>query len=184
MSIVPVQSSIGLAFSITGLALVMPVCFMFRQYFRSLDYFQMTYIFASVLAISNVTFSDNLNDSWVPFPENFLSGICTSGDLVCSIGFQLSFTICLIGVLLILLLIVTIEKCRKPELKFEPVYSFFKGFFRWTYAPLVYYSIIYLKSALDNGEISPIISAGVILGFTFLFPIFQLISYKCLQTEE
>ncbi len=107
MVILTEHDRVGLGFSITGLALVLPVCFMFKHYFRSLDYIQLSYLFAAILGFSSNTFSRDLDDSWVNFSNNFFS-FCTTGDVVCTLGFQLSFTICLLGAILILLLIVSI----------------------------------------------------------------------------
>lgn len=107
MTIVPDHSVAGLIFSIISLAAVVPVCFMFRHYFRSLDFMQFVYLWAVLLGASSATFGNNLNNTWVPWNYNFLS-FCTAGDLVCTTGFQLSFTICLVGVLLLLLFIVSL----------------------------------------------------------------------------
>ena len=88
---------------------------------RFLDHLQIFYLLFLGLASSTSIFSGYLDESWVLFPRNFYI-FCTTGDLVCTVGFPLSFTSCLIGFLLIVKIIVAIEQCRKKELRFEPVY--------------------------------------------------------------
>lgn len=146
-SIVPTYNVPGTAFSIAALAAIVPVMIMFKQYFRSLDFLQMSYFFS--ITMFATAFSSNLSASIANFQYNFLS-FCSSGDLICTTGFQLSFGIVVAGFLLISLLFTLIRKCCKPELTFEPIYLFFKGFFKWIYLPLTYYSTTYLAKALDK----------------------------------
>ena len=174
-------SSIGLAFSIVGLALLIPYVFLFKQHLRYFDHLQLTVLYWLVLARSQNTFASHLEDSWAKFIPNFLK-FCTEGDLVCTVGFALSFTICLIGALIILWLIVTIEKCRKPNLKYQPVYSSFKGFFKWTFIALATFSLTYLVNDIKQGTNNNLIASIVILAFTVVFPFIQLIYYKVIQT--
>jgi hypothetical protein len=148
----------------------------------------MSYIFA--LAMYSTSFSANLAISFTNFNLNFLT-FCTSGDIVCTLGFQLSFGVVLIGLLLLIAIFVGIQRCcGRPNLEMEPTYTAFKGFFKWIYLPYTYYSAFYLASALDksinqnNTNTTNIIEAAVIGGFCLLFPILQLIAYKCIQTEE
>ena len=170
--------------SFGGLALVVPICFIFKQYFGFLDHVQLTYLYFLVLAPTSGAFSNALGFSWSKFIPNFLK-FCTDGDLVCEQGFALSFIICLLGVLFLLLIIVNIQKCRKPDLRYEPVYSFLKGFFKWTYLPLSYYSQYYLIQLLymNNTGDSDFIPSVIITAWTLLFPFAQLIAYKCLQQQ-
>ena len=148
---------------------------------RFLDHLQIFYLLFLGLASSSTSiFSGYLDESWVLFPRNFYV-FCTTGDLVCTVGFPLSFTSCLIGFLLIVKIVVAIEQCRKKELRFEPVYVFFKGFFRWTFLALFYYSLIYLVKSIKQTK-DDLIPSIVILSVTTLFPFFQLIAYKCIQT--
>jgi hypothetical protein len=177
------HAQVGLAFSIVGLVLVVPSTFLFKQYFRFFDHLQLTLLYWMALAPSYDLFASHLTDSWAYFVPNFLK-FCTFGDLVCQLGFALSFTICLLGVILLLWLIVTLEKCRKPDLRFEPVYSTFKGFFRWTYIALAYYSLTHLITDLKNGTRNDFLSSIVVLAWTAVFPIIQLIFYKVIQTEN
>jgi len=108
---------LGWGFSFAGLALVVPICFLFKQYLGFLDHVQLTYLYFMVLAPMSGAFSNWLDFSWSKFIPNFLK-FCVSGDVVCEEGYALSFTICLVGVLLLLFIIVSIEKCRKPDLRY------------------------------------------------------------------
>lgn len=148
-SFIPASTLVGLGqgLSIAGLALCMPFCFAFRSYLRFLDHIQMYYAFAIVLSSQTALFSNNLINSWVGFDKNIFY-FCSSGELVCTAGFPLSFGSCLLVFLLIMRLIVLIETCRKKEIRFEPVYTFFKGLTRWVYAPLSYWSIYFLIKSI------------------------------------
>lgn len=108
-----IYEQIGLAYSIVGLTLVVPTVFIFKQYNRFLDHLQIVLLFALVLQPNHDMFGSHLEDSWAEFIPNFLK-FCTTGDLVCSLGFALSWTICLVGVILIFGLIVAFEKRRRP----------------------------------------------------------------------
>lgn len=44
-SVMPDYDTPGRVYSIVSLSLVVPVMFLFRQYFRGLDFMQMSYIF-------------------------------------------------------------------------------------------------------------------------------------------
>ena len=177
-----ILSGLGLGYSITGIALVIPICFGFRQYFRFLDHLQIFYLLFLSLGSGTKIFSSYLDSSWVLFPHNFYV-FCSSGDLVCTVGFPLSFTSCLIAFLLIMRIIVAFEKCRKPEIRFEPVYTFFKGFFRWTFIPLTYYSLYFLIKSVQ-GTSNDLIPSIVVFSVCVIFPIIQLIVYKCIQGEK
>jgi hypothetical protein len=98
---------LGWGFSFTGLALVVPICFLFKQHFGFLDHVQLTYLYFMVLAPTSGAFSEWLRFSWSEFIPNFLK-FCSNNDLVCTEGFALSFSICLVGVLFLLLIIVNI----------------------------------------------------------------------------
>jgi hypothetical protein len=115
MSIVPIYSTPGVAFSIVGLVGVAPICFIFRHFFRGLEFMQMAYYFAATMAVS--TFSANLGTSLANFNYNFLT-FCESGDLVCSLGFQLSFASCLVGALIFFFVVVMLQKCCRPHLRY------------------------------------------------------------------
>lgn len=185
-NVVPTYSAASTIFSVAALALVVPVQFIFRQNYRSLDFLQMSYIFAGTMF--KASFSNHLSISFASFPYNFLS-FCQSGDLVCTLGFQLSFGAVLIGFLLMTALFIGLQRCCGKKLEMEPIYSTFKGFFRWFYLPATYHSAHYLALALEqsfnqsNTNLTNIIWAASIAGFCFVFPILQLLAYKCIQTE-
>lgn len=174
--------ALGRGLSIVGLALCMPFCFAFRSYLRFLDHLQLFYVFAIALASSSTTFSGNLSNSWVAFDKNIFF-FCTTGELVCTAGFPLSFGACLLVFLLVMRLIVAIETCRKKDIRFEPVYTFFKGLTRWIYAPLSYWSVFFLIKSIQ-GNSDSLISSVVILAICALFPVAQLVGYKLIQTEK
>lgn len=109
-NVIPNYSLPGAIFSITSLALVVPVMFMFRQYFRSLDFIQMSYLFG--LSMYSTSFSTYLNISFIGFDYNFFT-FCRKGDLVCTLGFQLSFGSVLVVFLLLIAIIVRIQRCGK-----------------------------------------------------------------------
>ena len=184
--LVPSQNVIGIVYSILGLVLVWPICFVFKQYFRVLDHVQFMYLWGMVIFSGSWEFSDHLGYSWFSFMPSFLDGLCTNGDFICTAGGQLSWTICFVGAFLILMMIVSIEKCRRDNLKAEPVYAFFKGILRWTYLPLFYYSVKFLLSGIVNGTYtnSSFIGSVVVLVVLIAFPITQLVVYKCIQDPE
>lgn len=109
-NVVTNYSAPGAIFSITSLTLVAPVMFMFRQYFRSLDFIQMSYLFG--LAMYSNSFSTYLNISFIGFDYNFFT-FCTKGDLVCTLGFQLSFGSVLICFLFLIAIFVRMQNCGK-----------------------------------------------------------------------
>jgi hypothetical protein len=60
---------IGYAYSITGIALTIPIVFVFRQYFRVLDFVQFMYVFWAVLASQRI-FSEYLKIGFAQFDSN------------------------------------------------------------------------------------------------------------------
>ena len=104
---------LGLVYAIVGLASLTPLCFVFRLYFRFLDHVQFLYLLATALTSSSGIFSTSLEISWADIPQNFYI-FCQSGDLVCTLGFQLSFTSCLIVTILLAFIITRIIACKKP----------------------------------------------------------------------
>jgi hypothetical protein len=141
-----IYNQVGFAFSIAGLAAVVPILFLFKQYFRFLDHVQLVFLYWVIISPQSSTFGSHLKSSWVYFIPNFLT-FCNSQDsqdIVCAIGGQLSFTVCLLGAIIITFFIVAILKCKKSSVKYEPVYTALKGLFRWTYLCLSYFSINFL----------------------------------------
>ena len=171
---------IGWVYAIAGIVFMIPIVFFFKQYFRFLDHAQFLFLFyVSILSSGSAIFSKYLFLSWADISANIYV-FCSSGDLVCALGFQLSFTSCFVAFILLVGLIVIIVKCKKPEAKYEPIYRFLKGLFRWTYVPLVYYSLYYLITSITNSQ-NYLVESIVIFAVCTLFPICQLIGYKILQ---
>lgn len=70
--IVPAHNVIGIVFSVYGLVLVWPVVFVFKQYFRVLDYMQFMFVWGLVILDGTWEFSDHLGVScWNFFPSFF-----------------------------------------------------------------------------------------------------------------
>ena len=171
-------------FSIFSLSVIVPILLVYRHYFRSLEFLQMSFIFAA--SMYKTAFSSKLFISMNNFDPNFLN-FCTTGDMICKLGYQLSFGIILLAIILLIRIFVTLKRCSgTTNLEFEPTYAFFKGFFRFIYLPLVYYASEYLTResstfSASNASTSFIASAAIIC-FSALFPLVQLIGYKCIQT--
>lgn len=104
---------LGMAFSIVGLAFIIPICFVFRQYFRFNTHMQFLYLFYIAFAPTAAIFSSYAEISWASIAQNFYI-FCTTGDLVCTLGFQLSYTSCLVVSILLALIITKIVACKKP----------------------------------------------------------------------
>lgn len=175
---------IAYTYSIVAIAFTVPIVFVFRQYFRLLDYVQLVYLFSVAFPADDI-FSKYLSLGFGQFSSNLslLSSLCTSGSFICVTGFQLSYCACVAGSILLLGFIVMLVKCKKSGVGFEPVYRFMKGLIRWGYFPLSYYSTLYLIYSLQ-GEADDLIPSVVVLAVCVLFPILQLIGYKCIQTAE
>jgi len=133
MGFLPYYNSPAIIMSIVSLTAVVPVLCIFRQYFRGLDFLQLSYFLAT--AIINTSFSSYLYTSIAGFNKSFLT-FCTYPDLACMLGFQISFGIVIVGLMFLFFLVATIQKCSKPQLTYEPVYLSLKGFLRWIYVPL------------------------------------------------
>lgn len=177
-----ILSGLGKGLSITGLVIVMPFCFAFRHYFRFLDHIQLFYAFSIYFGLGINIFSNSLSNSWIGFSYNIYF-ICTPGGFVCTAGFPLSFASCLVLFLIAMRIIVAIQTWRKKEIRFQPVYTFFKGLSRFFYAPLCYYSIYFLIlsfKGLSDSLLPSIVVAAACIGF----PIAQLVGYKLIQTQK
>jgi len=77
--------------------------------------------------------------------------------------------------------IAAIEGCRKKDIRFEPVYTFFKGLTRWIYAPLSYWSVYFLIQSITSTSTS-LYPSIAILAIVIIYPLAQLIGYKLIQT--
>ena len=73
MSFIPedVLSGLGFGYSIAGIVLVVPICFIFREYFKFLDNLQLFFLFYLALGKNKQMFSHYLSASWVDFDRNF-----------------------------------------------------------------------------------------------------------------
>jgi len=138
-SFIPQQDTLGIAFSIAGLAFICFSTYYRRTYSRVLEVAQMSFLFAAILAPTTALFSNKLGYSWLSFMPSFLN-YCKTGDFSCRYGYLLSPSICWAGVALLSLIIIKIIARCKPSVKFEPFYNLFKGLFRWTFGPLIFYS--------------------------------------------
>lgn len=73
---------------------------------------------------------------------------------------------------------------KKPNLRYQPFYTFYKGFLRWPLAPLMYYSISVVIPGLDARKYSNnFVGAAVVILFCALVGLIELIGFKCNQTE-
>jgi len=180
---IPYQNILGLAFSLAGLALVAPVAFFFRNYSLTLDAAQLLYAFVMVLAPGSSLFSNNLGAGWLSFMPNFLN--CNNGNYSCLYGNLLSPLICWSGAVIILFFIFKLIAIKKPKLTYQPFYTFFKGFLRWTLPPLIYDSTtVLIKSLQAQKFTSDFIVSAVVLGFLILVAFIELIGYKCLENKN
>jgi hypothetical protein len=75
--LVPSQNIIGIVYSIFGLVLIWPIVFVFKQYFRILDYVQFLFLWGMVIHAGTWEFSDHLGYSWLSFMPSFLSTLCS-----------------------------------------------------------------------------------------------------------
>ena len=64
---------IALVFAITGAALLIPLCFLFRLYFRFFDHVQFLYLFYISLVSTSTIFSTYLEVSWAELSYNLFT---------------------------------------------------------------------------------------------------------------
>lgn len=108
MAVVVEYNTAAIVLSIFALSVSPIVLLFFRHYYRGLDFLQMCYLFAILMA--NTTFSSRLTTAMLDFNKNLLT-FCTTGDFVCNNGFRLSFGACLLGVLALTFFFVMLQKC-------------------------------------------------------------------------
>lgn len=177
-SFIPQLDDIGIGFSIAGLAFVSISTYYRRSYSRVLEAVQMAYLLAFTMTPTTSLFSNKLGYSWLSFMPSFLK-YCTTGDFSCTYGYLISPSICWAGATLLCLIIIKIIGRCKPNIKFQPFYNFFKGFFRWTFAPLIYFSTQILITKLQAGnKDNDLIASAVVLGYFAAISIIELIGYK------
>lgn len=122
--------------SIVALAIAPLSYIILKKYYRSLCFLQLSYYYAVAYLTTTNFFSKYLGYSCVDFQANLLT-FCESTDLVCSLGFPLSFAGVFAAFLFVVFIFTAIQKCCGKDIRFEPVYSFFKGFITWFYVPIV-----------------------------------------------
>ena len=167
-SFIPYQQTIGLAFSIAGLSLVCFNTYIRRTYSPTLTACQLFYLFAMILTPSVTLFSNQLNYSWLSFMPNFLN-YCSTGDFSCTYGYLISPSICWAGAAILSFIIIKIIARSKPNAKFQPFYNLYKGFLRWTFAPLIYFcTTIVIKSLQYNSKDTNFYGAIIVLAYFLL----------------
>lgn len=181
MAIISNYHAPAVVMSIIALSVTPLIVLFFRIYYRGLEFLQMAYLFAFVMA--QQAFSNKLTTAMVQFDRSFFNS-CTTGDFVCTNGFALSFGAVLAAILGLTFLFVSIQKCCNKTVEYEPVYSTFKGFIKWIYVPLAFSSTFYVLTYINQSTIqmSDILLPAIVLGILVLLPFFQLIGYKCIQT--
>jgi hypothetical protein len=184
--IIPHSYEVGVTVSAVSLALAIPHYFIFNTHLRILDFVQLIFLF-NLVATNWAIFASYLNDSWLQFIPNFYSNYCDAGGFVCTVGYALCFGTVLVGVIILALIITGIEKCRKPNIRFMPVFTLFKGLVRWIYISLSSISalfIYYYGTGIIGNQVTNFIAPIIVLAICFIFPIVQLIAAKCAETPE
>ena len=145
---VDVLEALGITYSLIALLFILPVCFIYRHYLRFFDHLQTMYVlYISIFVSNSSVFSSHLNLIAGQINHNFYI-FCSSSDLICTIGFQLSFLSCLAIVLIITFIVTKIISCYVDGASFEPIYRFVKPLIRWTYIALVYWSLYFFLKTL------------------------------------
>lgn len=174
---------IGKAYSITALAFVILHYPLFKSHLRSLDLLQLCYLFTLVKTPIG-TFSSQLEWSWITFVPSFFTTITMGAtNYLAAAGSLLSFTVCLVGVILISWIITLIVRkiSNQRSAKFSQVFNFFKGPIRWVYPGLSFLSIRSIIQASysnpNTGNIykENLIGAGIVLLTLILYASIQLI---------
>jgi hypothetical protein len=150
MAIVSNYQAPAVVMSIIALSVAPLIVLFFRVYYRGLEFLQMAYLFAFVMA--QQAFSKNLTTAIVQFDRTFFNS-CTSGDFLCTNGFALSFGVVLAAILGLTFLFVSIQKCCNKTVEYEPVYSTLKGFIKWIYVPLTYSSTFFVLTYVNKSTI-------------------------------
>lgn len=184
--LMPGSYEVGVTVSAVSLALAIPHYFVFNTHLRILDFVQLIFLFSLINPLYS-TFINYLSVSWLQFIPNFYSSFCDANGFMCNVGYALCFGTVLIGIIVLALLITGIEKCRKPHIRFMPVFTLFKGLVRWIYISLSSVSALFLFKYLTGGvtgQLTNFIAPIVVLAVCFIFPIVQLIAGKVAETPE
>jgi hypothetical protein len=147
--LMPGSYEVGITVSAVSLALAIPHYFVFNTHLRILDFLQLVFQF-SIISTLYQTFANMLSVSWLQFIPNFYSSFCDADGFMCNVGYALCFGTVLIGVIILALLITGIEKCRKPGIRFMPVFTLFKGLVRWIYISLSCISALFIVKFLSG----------------------------------
>lgn len=183
-SFVPFPSTLGLGFSIGGLALSPFVSYFMRMYSQSLLVVQLVYLFASVYAPTTTLFANNLNTSWLGFVPSILT-YCPAGSAYeCNNASLITPLVIWAAIVFLVWFIVKLVAIKKPNASFKPFYNFFRGFFRCTAIPLIYNTFnIFILSLQNQDYHRDYYAAVIILIFHGLVMLIELIAYKCSEVE-
>ena len=176
----------AILFSVTSLIATPVILFFFRQYYRGLDYLQMCYIFGILMA--NGSFSASLSASMLDFDHSFFKSSCQQGEFACGAGVQLSFLIILVAVLIGAFVFAKFqEKCfERIIVEYQTLYNGLKGFIKWIYLPLTFYSMSFMLFGSNSNSTNPSNLAGsiIVLIIVILFPFAQLAAYKIFPRDD
>lgn len=182
---IPASYEIGTTLSAISLALAIPHYFIFNTHLRILDYLQLAYLFSLVTTLP--AFSNNLSATWLKFIPNFYEKFCDSDGFVCNSGYALSSGTVIIGIIILALAITGIEKCRKPTIRFMPVFTLFKGLIRWIYISLASLSVLFIwkyATGVVGNMLTNLVAPIVVLIICGSFPWIQCLAAKCSQDPE
>ena len=169
--------------SIVALALAPFSYIILKKYYRSLFFLQLSYFYGVAYLTTTNFFSTYLDYACIDFQANLLT-FCDSTDIVCSLGFPLSFAGVLAAFLFVVFIFTAIQKCCGKDIRFEPVFTFFKGFIIWFYAPIVANAGAVLITQLNNDAngtamvSKEFLTAAILVGLMAIYPFIQLIGYK------
>lgn len=132
------ESEIGKAYSILGLALVIPHYIVFKKHLRLLDLLQLVFLFG----LSGQTFLSELAYSWVSFIPNYWKYNGVESEYLDIAGSLLGFGTCLvIAITLAWVVTMGLRACNQTNTTFGEVFLWFKGLIRWIYLGLVSSSV-------------------------------------------
>lgn len=151
---VPYAGYIAMAFSIAGVALVIPHYIVFKNHLRLLDLLQLCFLFSfpKILSASTqLNFSNLLNYSWGYFIPNYWTPLAISPtSYLMFVGNLLSWGACVLGSIAIAWIVTLIVRCNnQTNWRFSDVFVLFKGLIRWMYLGLTSVSVMYVISTSD-----------------------------------
>ena len=128
----------GITFSVFALTFAIISSFVRRTYSTTLDICQISYI---ITYKQSQFFSQQLGPSWLTFIPNPFKDSC-DGDFNCNHGHLTMIFGLWLGILIMAAIIVCIGRsfcCENAS--FSTFYRIYRGFFRWFFAPLLFFSI-------------------------------------------